>query len=104
VWQVLRGILPDKPGGFHAVVAVLLAIARIKRAIAIALLALPALVLAGIVLVAIQVNHSLTIVGVVLVSAAGALTIVLVVGLWVISRAVRSLISKRLKAFVNPAV
>jgi hypothetical protein len=105
-WNVLRGILPDKPGGPKALASLLFALSKLKPAIAAALVALPLLLLAGAVLIIVGhfwIGRAWTLVGVVLVSSAGVLLAVLLLVLALLVRMVRQAITKQVTGFLNPS-
>ena len=102
-WNALRSILPDRPGGIHAVLALLTAIMKMKRWLPIVMLALPASIATGAGLIAAPLGDTGTILGAVLVSAAGTVTLALIGGLWWIAAAVRSAVASRVRAFITPA-
>jgi patatin-related protein len=103
VWNTLRSILPDKPGGPKAIAVLLVRIAQLKWQAAIALILLPILLLAGIGLIAASLSRSWTVVGVVLVSFASAFSLALLALLTFLMWRIRAEIRKRVGAFLDPA-
>lgn len=103
VWNALRNALPDRSGGIAAIAALLLSLARLNWKVPLALGGLVVVLLAGIGLVAAPLDRNWTLAGLVLVSAAAALTLAVVLTVGLIARTIRAAVRKRISAFLDPA-
>jgi hypothetical protein len=100
-WDVLRRMLPDRPGGMRAVLRVLWLVRRTWPEPVAAFTAFLLGLFAAGILIAVFFSGGWRALGIVIAGAAFVTAVVIIVGLWTIARAVRTFVTRKVHAFMK---